>query len=340
MKKNSAKELLQKLGTLLALAILVLIFCFAMPDKFPKINNIMNILKQASINCLIASGMLCALITAGIDLSVGSNCVLCTCVIGVMVQAGITNPFLLVLCGMAVSTFAGFINGTLLTRLDLPHPFVSTMGMKNVLWGLALVITGSKSIGFTGTGVDGLMKIGGGSLFTTYDAAGKVSFPGIPISFILVIVVFVLFDIFLRKSALGRQIYCVGGNPEAARLSGIPSKNVLTFVYTLSGFMAGMAGVVSVGRLASANGNAGSTYDNDAIAACIVGGASFTGGKGTIWGTLIGALLMAVIRNGLNLAGASNDIQYIVIGAVIILAVTIDVFRNKMEAKARKMAAV
>jgi ribose transport system permease protein len=213
------------------------------------------------------------------------------------------------------------------------------MGMKNVLWGLALVITGSKSIGFTNTGIDGLMFIGGGSLGVARDAAGKVTFPGIPVSFILVIVVFCIFHVFLTKSALGRQIYCCGGNPEAARLSGIPSKNVLTFVYALSGFMAGMAGVVSVGRLASANGNAGQTYDNDAIAACIVGGASFTGGKGTIWGTLIGAMIMAVIRNGLNLMGASNDVQYIVIGAVIILAVTIDVVRNKMEAKARKMAA-
>ena len=325
-KKNSGKELLQKLGTLMALALLVLIFCVMMPDKFPRISNIMNIFKQASINCLIASGMLCALITAGIDLSVGSNCVLCTCTIGVLVQNfGIA--------GLAVSTLAGFVNGILLTRLDLPHPFVSTMGMKNVLWGLALVITGSKSIAFTNTGVDDLMWIGGGSIGKTE------TFPGIPFSFILVLIVFCIFHVFLTRSALGRQIYCVGGNPEAARLSGIPSKNVLTFVYSLSGFMAGMAGVVSVGRLASANGNAGSTYDNDAIAACIVGGASFTGGKGTIWGTLIGALLMAVIRNGLNLMGASNDIQYIVIGAVIILAVTIDVFRNKAEAKARKMAA-
>ena len=301
MKNTKMKELLQKLGTLMALAILVLIFCITMPDKFMKVGNFMNILKQASINCLIASGMLCALITAGIDLSVGSNCVLCTCTIGVMVQSGITNPFLLALCGLAVSTLAGFINGTLLTRLDLPHPFVSTMGMKNVLWGLALVITGSKSIAFTNTGIDGLMWIGGGSLFTTYyEGTTKVKFPGIPFSFILVIIVFIIFDIFLRKTALGRQIYCVGGNPEAARLSGIPSKNVLTFVYTLSGFMAGMAGIVSVGRLASANGNAGSTYDNDAIAACIVGGASFTGGKGTIWGTLIGALLMAVIWSRLE----------------------------------------
>ena len=341
MKKNSsAKELLQKLGTLLALVILIAIFCITMSDKFPKIGNVMNILKQASINCLIASGMLCALITAGIDLSVGSNCVLCTCTIGMLVQNfGQTNPILLAVCGMAVSTLAGFINGTLLTRLDLPHPFVSTMGMKNILWGLALVITGSKSIGFTNTGVDSLMWLGGGSIGRMTDASGKVTFPGIPVSFILVIIVFCIFDVFLKKTALGRQIYCCGGNPEAARLSGIPSKNVLTFVYALSGFMAGMAGVVSVGRLASANGNAGTTYDNDAIAACIVGGASFTGGKGTIWGTLIGAMIMAVIRNGLNLMGASNDVQYIVIGAVIILAVTIDVVRNKMEAKARKMAA-
>ena len=339
MNKMKAKELMQKLGTLAALIILCAIFCIMMPDKFPKITNIMNILKQASINCLIASGMLCCLITAGIDLSVGSNCVFCTCTIGVLVQSGVTNPVILVLAGLAVSTIAGICNGLLLTRLDLPHPFVSTMGMKNVLWGLALVITGSKSIGFTNTGIDGLMWIGGGSIGTVRDAAGKVTFPGIPFSFILVIVVFCIFHVFLTKSALGRQVYCCGGNAEAARLSGIPSKNVLTFVYALSGFMAGMAGVVSVGRLASANGNAGQTYDNDAIAACIVGGASFTGGKGTIWGTLIGAMIMAVIRNGLNLMGASNDVQYIVIGAVIILAVTIDVVRNKMEAKARKMAA-
>ena len=327
MKNTKMKELLQKLGTLMALAILVLIFCITMPDKFMKVGNFMNILKQASINCLIASGMLCALITAGIDLSVGSNCVLCTCTIGVMVQSGITNPFLLALCGLAVSTLAGFINGTLLTRLDLPHPFVSTMGMKNVLWGLALVITGSKSIAFTNTGVDNLMWIGGGSLFKTE------TFPGIPFSFILVLIVFCIFHVFLTRSALGRQIYCVGGNPEAARLSGIPSKNVLTFVYTLSGFMAGMAGIVSVGRLASANGNAGSTYDNDAIAACIVGGASFTGGKGTIWGTLIGALLMAVIRNGLNLLNVSSNLQKLVIGVVILLAVLADSIRNKAAAK-------
>ena len=329
-KKTSAKDLMQKLGTLMALAILFLIFCAVLPHKFPKVGNLMNILKQASINCLIASGMLCALITAGIDLSVGSNCALCTCFIGVLVEYfHITNPVILIVAGLGISTLCGFINGTLLTRLDLPHPFVSTMGMKNVLLGVALVITGSKSIAFTNKGIDGLMWIGGGSIGVIRDAANRVTFPGIPFSFILVIIVFCIFHVFLTKSALGRQIYCCGGNPEAARLSGIPSKNVLTFVYALSGFMAGMAGVISVGRLASANANAGLTYDNDAIAACIVGGASFTGGKGTIWGTLIGAMIMAVIRNGLNLLGVAQGPQKMVKGLIIVVAVIIDVIRRK-----------
>jgi len=329
MKKQSkGKELLQKLATLMALAILVIIFTIAVPGKFLRYPNLMNVLKQAGINCLISAGMLITLITAGIDLSVGSNTVLCACTIGVLVQNfGITNPVILMIAGILVSTFCGFMNGVLLTRLDLPHPFVSTMGMKNVLLGLALVITSSTSIGFTNKGVDSLLFL------------GSATIGGFPVSFILVLVVFFCFDIFLNRTPLGRQIYCVGGNPEAARLSGIPSKNVLTFVYTLSGFMCGLAGVVLCGRVAVANANSGATYDNDAIAACILGGASFTGGKGTIWGTLVGCLLMAVIRNGLNLLGASNDVQYIVIGAVIIIAVTIDVTRNKMEARARKMAA-
>ncbi|MGL4986669.1 MAG: ABC transporter permease, partial [Treponemataceae bacterium] len=167
---------------------------------------------------------------------------------------------------------------------------------------------------------------------------GSATVAGFPISFLFVLLIFGIFHIFLNNSALGRQIYCVGGNFEAARLSGINSKNVLTFVYTLSGFMCGLAGVVLVGRVASANATSGMTYDTDAIAACIIGGASFRGGKGTIWGTLIGALLIGLIRNGLNLQGVGNDIQYIVIGAVIIVAVTIDVTRSKVELRARKLA--
>jgi len=327
-KKSNISSLMSKMGTLVALALLLAFFGIA-SSSFLTIGNMMILLKQASINCLIASGMLVCLITAGIDLSVGYNTVLCTCVIGVLMQNfGVTNPVVLIIAGIGASTFCGFINGTLLTRLDLPHPFVSTLGVKNIIWGLALLITASTPIGLLGKGIDPVLFLGNET----------IGF-GFPVSFILVLVVYSIFNIFLNKTALGRQIYCVGGNPEAARLSGIKSKNVLTFVYTLSGFMCGLAGIVLCGRIASANPTEGATFDTEAIAACIIGGASFSGGKGTIWGTLLGALLMATIRNGLNSMNAPKAVQYVVIGAVIIGAVTIDVVRNKMEAKARRMAA-
>jgi ribose transport system permease protein len=286
----------------------------------------MNILKQASINCFISAGMLIVLITAGIDLSVGSICVLAACVMGVMVKSGITNPVLLIAAALATGLVCGYANGFLLTRLKLPHPFVSTLGTKNVILGLALLITASTPIGFQNKGVDPVLVLGAKTI------------NGFPISFIAVIIALFIMHIFLTQSALGRQIYCVGGNPEAARLSGINSGRVLRIVYSLSGFLCGIAAVILVGRVSTANATAGLTYEVDAIAACIIGGASFMGGKGTIWGTLIGALLIAVIRNGLNLLGVQSDIQYIVIGSVIIFAVFIDVTREAMEAKARRLA--
>ena len=146
--------------------------------------------------------------------------------------------------------------------------------------------------------------------------------------------------ILLTKTALGRSIYCVGGNPEAARLSGINSANVLTFCYTLSGFMAALAGIVSIGRSGICNGvNAIQPYDTDAIAACIIGGASFMGGKGTMVGTMLGALIIAVLRNGFSLLSVSSAVQNLVLGLVIIGAVLLDVTRERMEAKARRLAA-
>lgn len=330
-EKKKIGDVLSKLGTLMALAILMAVFSFC-SSSFMTLGNIMILLKQASINCLIASGMLVCLITGGIDLSVGYNCVLCSCVIGVLVQNfGITSPWLLIPAGILSSTLVGFINGTLLTRLDLPHPFVSTLGVKNMVWGVALLITASTPIGLANKGIDPVLFLGGKTIFP--------EFLGFPVSFILVLVIYGIFHVFLNKSALGRQIYCVGGNPEAARLSGIRSKNVLTFVYSLSGFMCGLAGVVLCGRIGTASPVEGATFDTEAIAACIIGGASFSGGKGTIWGTLIGALLMATIRNGLNSMQAPKAVQYVVIGAVIVSAVTLDVVRNKMEAKARRLAA-
>lgn len=328
-QKKTLANVLSKMGTLLALTILLIFFGLA-SNSFLTIGNLMILLKQASINCLIASGMLICLITGGIDLSVGYNTVLCSCVVGVMVQKlGISNPIVLILGGVMASTLVGFINGTLLTRLELPHPFVSTLGMKNMIWGAALLITASTPIGLTDKNIDAVLFLGDKTLFGF----------GLPVSFLLVLIAYACFHVFLNKTALGRQIYCVGGNPEAARLSGIRSKNVLTFVYSLSGFMCGLAGIVLCGRIGTASPTEGATFDTEAIAACIIGGASFSGGKGTIWGTLVGALLMATIRNGLNSMQAPKALQYVVIGAVIVAAVTLDVVRNKMEAKARRLAA-
>lgn len=289
----------------------------------------MNILRQASVNSMIAAGMLVVLITAGIDLSVGSNCALATCVMGVLMKSGVQNPILLILSCLLTGVVIGYLNGFLLTELDLPHPFVSTMGMKSITRGLALLVTMSIPIGNFPVPVQFL---GASNI-----PLGTTRFP---VSFLLVLAIFFLFHIFLNKTELGRQIYCVGGNPEAARLSGVHSKRVLKFVYTLSGLMAALGGLLLVGRVNSAIPLAGETFDNDAIASCIIGGASFMGGKGTIWGTLIGSLLITVIRNGLNLIGASADLQQIVIGMVIILAVFIDVLRVKLEDKARRLATV
>ena len=198
--------------------------------------------------------------------------------------------------------------------------------MKNFLWGMALLVTNSQMVSGFPNGVTWL---------------GDATLPGgFPISFLVVIVLFIGMHIFLSKTALGRSIYCVGGNPEAARLSGIHSANVLTFCYTVSGVCAALAGIVSIGRSGITNGaNAVQPFDTDAIAACIIGGASFMGGKGTMWGTMVGALIISVLRNGFTLLSAPSSIQNIVLGLVIIVAVFIDVTRERMEAKARRLAA-
>ena len=269
--------------------------------------------------------MLLCLITAGIDLSVGANATFCACMAGMLVKMGVDNSLLILVVALASGTLIGWINGMLLTRLHLPHPFVSTLGMKNFLWGMALLVTGSQMVSGFPSGVTWL---------------GDFTVGGFPVSFGLVIVLYIVMHIFLTRTALGRSIYCVGGNPEAARLSGIHSANVLTFCYTISGVCAALAGIVSIGRSGICNGaNAVQPFDTDAIAACIIGGASFMGGKGTMLGTMVGALIIAVLRNGFTLLSAPSSIQNIVLGLVIIIAVFIDVTRERMEARARRLAA-
>ena len=315
-KSKKSSSLMSYAGTFGALVILCVVLAIASPNFF-KYSNMMSVLKQTSFNALVSTGMLLCLITAGIDLSVGANATFAACLAGMLV-----NKVVAIVGG----TLIGWINGMLLTRLHLPHPFVSTLGMKNVLWGGALIITNSQMVSFSGN--DAVMWL------------GSKTFGGFPVSFIVVIVIYIIMHILLTKTALGRSIYCVGGNPEAARLSGINSANVLTFCYTLSGFMAALAGIVSIGRSGICNGvNAIQPYDTDAIAACIIGGASFMGGKGTMVGTMLGALIIAVLRNGFSLLSVSSAVQNLVLGLVIIGAVLLDVTRERMAAKARRLAA-
>ena len=330
-KTINMKSVLRKLGPLLALFILSFFLSIASPN-FLTINNVMNILRQTAVNGFIASGMLVVLITAGIDLSVGANAVLGASVMGMLLSKfSITNPIILLGACIIAGTTVGCINGLLLTKLRLPHPFVSTLGMKNVLAGLSLFVVSTRTIsGFP----DAITWLGSTSIFKSG------TFSGFPVSFLAMLLVFTGFHLLLNHTALGRTIYCVGGNIEATRLSGIDTDKILIFVYSLSGFVCAIAGIIIVGRSGVANPSAAiSPYDTDAIAACIIGGASFIGGKGTIWGTLIGALIISVIRNGLTLLNAASDVQFMVIGSVIIAAVFIDVKRSRMEAKARRLAA-
>ena len=312
------------LGTLAALIILCVVLTIV-SDKFLTYNNLMSVLKQTTFTALLSTGMLLCLITAGIDLSVGANATFCACICGMLVKGGMTNSLVLIVIAIVAGTLIGLINGLLLTRLHLPHPFVSTLGMKNFLWGASLLVVSSQMVsGFP----DGVM------------ALGSATIGGFPVSFIIVVVIYVIMHILLTRTSLGRSIYCAGGNMEATRLSGINAPNVLTFCYALSGFMAALAGIVSIGRSGICNGaNAIQPYDTDAIAACVIGGASFMGGKGTMIGTMIGALIIATLRNGFTLLSIDSAVQNMVLGLVIIGAVLLDVTRESMAVKARRTEA-
>jgi ribose transport system permease protein len=313
----NAKSFIGKFGALIGLVILCVVLS-VLSSNFLTVDNVMNIARQSSINALLAVGLLLPILTAGIDLSVGSILALSIMLMGIVSVNHGLNPYLGILVCLGVGALVGWINGIMLTKLRLPHPFISTLGTMNIARGIALILTGAAPIaGFP----DEIQYIG--SAF-----AGPV-----PVSFILVIVVYVLFDIFLTRTATGRYIYAIGGNKETARLSGIDVNKILVIVYTLSGLMAGLAGLVMVGRVNSAFPLAGTGYELDAIAAVIIGGASFFGGVGTVWGTLIGAMIIAVLRNGLNLLNVPADFQMAIIGFVIVAAVFVDVLRQRSSKK-------
>jgi ribose transport system permease protein len=311
------------LGPFLALIVMGVILSLVSPH-FLTFDNITNVFRQSAINALLALGQLMVIVTAGIDLSVGSIMGLCCVIFALLLKQGL--PTLAALgATMVLGLALGWINGLLLTILKLPHPFISTLGMMNVARGAALIISG----GFPISGLPDTARFLGAGIAAA-----------IPVPVIVVVLVYGLFHVFLTRTVVGRDMYAIGGNQHAAWLSGIDVGGRLNLVYSLSGALAGLAAVILAGRMNSGFPLAGSGAELDAIAAVIIGGASFSGGVGTVWGTLTGALIIGLLRNGLNLLDVSSFWQTVVIGIVIVIAVWIDVLRQRMfTAKPERVAA-
>lgn len=305
------REYKRQLGTLLGLVGLILIFWILSP-YFLTFSNLLNIARQTSINAIIAIGLTFVIISGGIDLSVGSIVALAGVITAGALQAGV--PLLLaLLIGMSVGFLCGAINGFLIGWGHLP-PFISTLGMMSIARGGALLFTGGRPVsGFSQN-------------FRVF-AEGRILM--IPMPVFVMIALYAIGHLVLTRTKLGRYTYAIGGNEEAAVLSGIHVKLYKVFIYGICGMLSGVAAILLTARLNSAQPIAGMMYELDAIAAAVIGGTSLMGGEGVLLGTLIGALIMGVLRNGLNILGVSSFIQQTIIGAVIITAVLIDMLLKK-----------
>lgn len=310
---NSSKEWLSKLGPLIGLILLIVIVSVLNPS-FLSITNILNVLRQVSISAIIAFGMTFVILTGGIDLSVGSTLALTGAVAASMLAGGM-DPILSMGVALLLGLILGAINGVIITKGKVA-PFIATLATMTVYRGLTLVYTDGKPISGLGDHL-------------SFQMFGKGYFFGIPIPVITTIIAFVILYFILHKTTYGRRVYAVGGNEEAAKLSGINADRVKIGVYAISGFMAALSALILTSRLNSAQPTAGQSYELDAIAAVVLGGTSLNGGRGWIFGTLVGALIIGVLNNGMNLIGVSSFWQQVVKGIVILLAVLLD--RKKAE---------
>ncbi len=300
--KRQGREL-GTLGGLLALGLLLT----ALTPHFLTVSNLLNVMEQTSINAVIAVGMTFVILSGGIDLSVGSLVALSGVVMASALHAGAPIPVAL-LAGLLTGAFCGLVNGSLVTLGRLP-PFIATLGMMSVARGAALLFTDGRPV----SGFDASFR----SL-----ATGRVLL--VPVPVLITLAVYAVAHLVLTRTRFGRYVYAIGGNEEASRLSGVPVRFHKTMVYALSGLVSGLAAAVLTARLNSAQPIAGMMYELDAIAATVIGGTSLLGGQGRVSGTLIGALIMGVLRNGLNLLGISSFLQQVVIGLVIVGAVLFD----------------
>lgn len=324
---DKQKDLVQKFAALGSLVALAIVFSLT-SDAFFTMNNGMSVALQVTSIALLGVGATCVIITGGIDLSVGSVLALAGVAAAMAVKAGMPVPVGM-LIGIVVGGICGLLNGLCITRLQLP-PFIATLGMMLVARGVALQITGARP-------VSGLPEefgtLGNGTLLRiareTTGPFPDVVFPGVPYPVILMAAIAVAVSIMLSRTSYGRHIYAVGSNTEAARLSGVKVARVTLGTYVISGLLAGLTGCVLMSRLVTAQPNEGVMYELDAIASTVIGGTSLIGGVGTISGTMIGAFVIGILRNGLNMNGVSAFVQQIIIGLVILLTVWIDQMRNR-----------
>jgi ribose transport system permease protein len=308
---------LQAAGILPVFILICILFAVLNPN-FLTANNLVNVIRQASINIVLAAGMTFVILTGGIDLSVGSI-LGATAVVAVALSLSPTLGWSAVPLALLAGLVMGAVNGLLIAYLDLP-PFIVTLGSLTGLRGAAYLLA------------DGTTVINNDMPFAW---VGNAYLGPIPWLVVIALVVIVASWFVLKRTVLGVRIYAVGGNMQAARLTGIKVAGILIFVYAVSGFLSAIGGVMSAARLYSANGILGTGYELDAIAAVILGGTSFVGGIGSIFGTLVGALIIAVLNNGLTLMGVSYFWQLVVKGLVIIIAVTVDKLRTSASARAR-----
>lgn len=309
MKQLTAKtSCMEKIIPFIGLILLIIVVSILNPS-FLDLSNLLNLLRQISINGLIAFGMTFIILTGGIDLSVGSILALSSAFIALMITSGV-DPIIALIIGVLIGFVLGAVNGLLVTKGNMA-PFIATLATMTIFRGLTLVITDGNPI----------TNLGDSYLFQLF---GKGYFIGIPVPAVTMIIVFVILLILLQKTTFGRHTYAIGGNEVAAKISGIKVNKIKILIYGISGLMSALAGGILTSRLNSAQPTAGTSYELDAIAAVVLGGTSLTGGKGRIVGTLIGVLIIGVLNNGLNLLGVSSFYQQVVKGVVILIAVLID----------------
>ena len=298
-------------GILIGLIALIAIFSFLSPS-FREFNNILNIILQVSIIAISAFGMTFALIIAGIDLSIGSTIALSGTIAALLMSLNVPFTLAVGIC-LLIGLFLGFINGFLVSKAGIPA-FIVTVATMGIFRGIAYILTGGGPVQISNAK---FLYIGNEKIF------------GIPFPIILLIVVFIIMNIILGKTKFGRQAYIIGGNEEAALYSGINVKRIKIYIYMIIGFLASLSGIILASRLYSGQPNSANGYELDAIAAAVLGGTSLSGGYGTIVGTLIGAIIIGVINNGMNLLNITYFFFLIVKGIVIIIAVYFDVQSKK-----------